>query len=190
MYVELKCGGDLTLLSITETEIEFQESIIYGRSGCVSGLRKTITLSATGTISYSISPGQGYSADAVLSRVVAQGLSQYIGNWRGEIVQVDCCSYNGIFSFNAANVGEVFGASSYIQLNCGGELKLLSTDETSLEFQELITYGGSNCVNGLRKTITFLSNHSVNYEISSGQNISATALLGRFNVLYLPIVQR
>lgn len=190
VYVELKCGGDLTLLSVNETNLEFQESITYGLSGCVSGLRKTITFSSTEAISYTISTGQGYQANAILSRVTTQGLSSYTGNWRGQIDQVNCCTYEGVFSFNETNIGEVFGASSYIELDCGGQLRLLSANESFLEFQEIITYGQSRCVNGLRKTITFVSTTSLNYEISSGQNISATALLSRFYSLYLPTVRK
>lgn len=189
VYVELQCGGDLTLLSVDETTLEFQEAITYGFSRCVSGLRKTIGLISNDTISYTISAGQGYVANATLKRVLTEELTQYTGNWRGRISQASCCTYDGIFSFNEVNIGEVFGTSAYVELNCGGQFRLLSADAVSLEVQEIITYGLSRCASGLRKTITFSSTTALEYKISSGQNISATAMLNKFYPLYLPSIR-
>jgi hypothetical protein len=84
-----------------------------------------------------------------------QNETWFVGGWRGRITQTNYGSYDGVFSFRAASVGQIFGTSTYVELKCGGELTLLSVSETTLEFQERLTYGSGGCISGVKKTLTF-----------------------------------
>jgi hypothetical protein len=188
-YVELACGGYLTLLSVSETTLEFQETLTYGLSRCISGLKKTLTIRPDMSLDYAISPGQRVTATAVLAPASNDALPAYVGTWRGVITQGSAQRYTGIFTFRQGNVGDRLGTSYYVELGCGGELTLLSVTPTSLEFQEQITFG-RGCGSGYRKTLTFVSSNTLNYSISPNQGFSATAQLNRAYFVYLPMTRR
>jgi hypothetical protein len=177
-YVEINCGGELTLLSMTDKSLEFQERLIYGIGRCRSGVKKMLTLIAPTSLSYAISSGQNAIATATLKRADNSELKRYAGRWRGRISQGGSSGYTGIFVFNPGNVGDRFGESEYTELGCGGDLILLSVSAKALEFQENITYGGG-CISGIRKTVTFTSPNELKYSLSPNQGYSSSAILTR-----------
>ena len=51
-YPSLKCGGDLTLLKRTATQMQFRETLTYGKSTCVDNGKIVITQNATNTATF------------------------------------------------------------------------------------------------------------------------------------------
>jgi hypothetical protein len=188
-YVELACGGYLTLLSASETTLEFQETLTYGLSRCINGVKKILTVRPDMLLDYEIAPNQFGTATAILTPASNDALPAYLGTWRGVITQGGAQRYAGIFTFRAGNVGDRLGTSYYVELGCGGELTLLSVTATSLEIQEQITFG-RGCGSGYRKTLTFVSSNALDYSIVPGQGFSATARLNRAYFVYLPMTRR
>ena len=188
-YIELGCGGKLTLLRVSDTSLEFQEELTYGLSRCISGVKKMLTHVSDSSLGYATSPGQSGTATATLSQASNAALPAYLGNWRGRITQGASLGYTGVFSFTQGNVGDRFGTSRYIELGCGGVLTLLSVTATNMKFQEQITYGGG-CITGVRKTITFVSPNILDYAISPNQRHVATVRLTAVSFVYLPIMRR
>lgn len=188
-YVELACGGYLTLLSVSETTLEFQETLTYGLPRCINGVKKILTIRPDMSLDYEIAPNQFGTATAILMPASNDALPAYVGRWRGVITQGGALTYTGIFTFREGNVGDRLGTSYYVELGCGGELTLLSVTATSLEFQEQIT-SGRGCGSGYRKTLTFVSSNALDYSISLNQGFSATARLNRVYFVYLPSTRR
>jgi hypothetical protein len=184
-YVELDCGGTLTLLSVTETTLEFQEKLTYGTSRCIDGLKKTLTLRPDMSLDYAISPNQGVTATAILAKASNAALSQYIGVWRGVILPERASPYSIIFRFNAGHVGDRFGTSYYPELGCGGILTLLSVTATSLMVQEQITFG-AGCGSSYQKEVTFVSSSALDYSSEDTRNSRLT----RAHFLYLPLARK
>ena len=51
-YPSLKCGGELTLLKRTATQMQFRETLTYGKSTCVDDGKIVITQNATNTATF------------------------------------------------------------------------------------------------------------------------------------------
>jgi LCCL domain len=185
-YPSLSCGGTLTLHRIKNQSIELDEKFTYGSEKCVPG-RVVLQPSSDeqNQLEYKwLFPDGTEGATGSVRKIgnKTSPLSWYIGNWFGKVVQENGYSYSGAFKLKKAAIGDIIGMSEYKELGCGGELKLLSISEESLEFQETITYGTSKCLSGLRKTLTVVSPNILEYSISPDQGpYVATATLNRSN---------
>ena len=51
-YPSLRCGGDLTLLKRTANQMQFRETLTYGKSTCVDNGKTVITQNATNTATF------------------------------------------------------------------------------------------------------------------------------------------
>ena len=108
--------------------------------------------------------------------------SEILGNWLGSINQGGYSGYSGEFSFSMAR-DEIIGISRYPELNCEGELTLLSVKDNQYSFQETITNGISNCISGLTKTFLVISPTTIKY---SNNRYNITANLKKTDKSELP----
>jgi hypothetical protein len=185
-YPSLSCGGTLTLHRINNQSIELDEKFSYGSRQCTPG-RVVLQRSSDeqNQLEYKwLFPDGREGATGSVRKIgkKTSSIAWYIGNWLGKVVQENGYSYSGAFKFRKAAIGDVIGMSEYKELTCGGELRLLSISEESIEFQETITFGANKCLSGLRKMLTFVSPNTLEYSISPGQGpYVATATLNRSN---------
>jgi hypothetical protein len=185
-YPSLSCGGTLTLHRIKTQSIELDERFTYGSRQCTPG-RVVLQRSSDeqNQLEYKwLFPDGREGATGSVRKIgkKTSSIAWYIGNWLGKVVQENGYSYSGAFKFRKAEIGDVIGMSEYKELTCGGELRLLSISEESIEFQETITFGANKCLSGLRKMLTFVSPNTLEYSISPGQGpYVATGTLNRSN---------
>lgn len=163
-YPELHCGGALTFVSRSFTELKVAETIFYGKNRCVdTGIISLRALPWGGTWSYegTSSDATGRTPTAALAhQSVPVDISDRIdpmevGEWTGA-VHGDSSEYDVEMDLGFAGPavpGQVRGTQDYPKLDCGGTLTYVGRTYATLVLQEDITFGRSNCVN--RGEVTF-----------------------------------
>lgn len=157
-YPELHCGGPLTFVSRSPTEIRLMETIVYGKGRCVdTGIVTMRALPWGGAWSYegTSSDSTGRTPTAALARrSTPVDVSDRIdpteaGEWTGP-VHGDSSEYDvemDLGSAGPAAPGQVRGSQDYPELECGGTLTYIGRTFLTLVMREDITYGRDNCVN-------------------------------------------
>ena len=149
--------------------------VIDGNTGQISLYGIPINTVSRLAIRAGINLGEPVVASSPSLSPVTTALRDISGTWEGDINQRGARPYSGIFSFSVAD-SNIVGKSQYPELNCGGELQLLSMDNQTYKFQETITYGTSRCISGLTKVFFLTSPTTINY---SNQAYSITAILNK-----------
>lgn len=101
-------------------------------------------------------------------------LELVIGEWRGEMVQSNGNKNLTTVILKIDNSGNLVGRIDHPNMNCGGELELISKTGRELLFFQRKLYGGSNCASG-RTKIVFSNNSRMTriwYNPNSGREVA------------------
>lgn len=93
---------------------------------------------------------------------------RFLGTWVGSVKNRSSVSpYPVRITLTPGSLGQRFGTSEYVTLQCSGYLILSNATDSELIIQENIQSGQNNCVNAVPVTLTANSDESLEYKASS-----------------------
>lgn len=115
--------------------------------------------------------GYGFIVEPLTPVRQALAANMLVRQWAGQVYQPNPGShYTAAMTISAVAVGQPAGSTSYPELHCGGTLTYLGeTDTAVFNFQEHITQGRFNCVDGVLISVSFISSNELNWKASKGR---------------------
>jgi hypothetical protein len=86
------------------------------------------------------------------------------GVWEGTVYQPGFGSYSVIMNIGSTDTSRQDGVIDYPTLKCGGKIEYLRSQDTTVEFQEVISYGKPKCVNGGKIRMKMAGDHSMDWK--------------------------
>ena len=159
-YPSIRCGGQLTLQSVSSTSIELFEDITYGHCADLGVVR--LTIEEPGLSYYWDKrdfPGVASGAVTNIGTAPVSHPSPFTGVWTGKTTEGR--DWTILLGLHDGAVGSLVGTIAYPSLSCGGELKLTQLTANSMEFAQDITFG--SCVDDLIVELTMQPDGTLHY---------------------------
>jgi len=174
-YPGLKCSGTWDIMTVKKKQMIFTEVISNGKQNCIDGSKITVT--ALGESYIHVAWFSDYIKGVDAYAVLERDISFLNGRWSGIGYQTNNGhTWQANFEFDETNKT---GTVNYPSLNCSGKWIYVGFDGVHAVFEENITDGKNNCIDGSTIYISKIDNNYINIAWNSSliDGIDAYAVL-------------
>jgi hypothetical protein len=157
-YPGLKCSGSWDIMTIKNKQITFTEVITEGKQQCVNGSKIVVT--ALGETYIHVAWFSDYIEGVDAYAVLKRDISFLNGRWIGIGFQTNNGhTWQTVFEFNdSQKTANIY----YPDLNCKGKWLFVGFDGVHAVFEEQITDGKNNCIDGSTIYVSRVDNDYIN----------------------------